>query len=783
MADQIPVCALRRNIGAVLCAVLSILVCCCLGDNTALAASSYRNSYHVVRHLAGIALYASPDSSSECFGVRRQPFWAGDGTVISTWEGVELSMRRSAALDEGVVLCAGRLSDNSFAVVVQTGNTDTRCVVFDTVLAAVYTATLPVDGTGASNSENCVLRLSNTRFLVVVDGTLLLCTTGKVMRCEPIAYAVRAACTLLSPSGRPTGFAYAARSQRGMEVAFCDTTGALRSGSVLQAQETVQLQSVDNRAVALVEELAASSAATVVESDGTQTRFFLPSNYQTVSIRRSGTAAYVVSHVVDDRTGVHVRRGTVRRGTTAYNKDNTIALPDFFVGALRLQHINGIDYVVFQNGLAAVADDGEVVAAERINFRIGEERRPTIEATAGGLLLSHSLGSFVLNREEHPLWWLNRLAESFLVLALVVCGVAALVVLGGIVYRQRRLLTTLFETPEAEPMLVLDPEGRLVRLNDSARTLLRIPQGVPLRRMLHSYITGTVGLQELADEALIQRQRCSRRVEIPTNGGFDEYVFTAAPVLTAFRRMRWVFITGRNITRELERKRIANWAQLAHDMQTNLSIIRLNTEKIVAAPDDGATERGRKILFQVNLLINRVRDLVTVGRHDVLHIEHVDAAELCANVCEEFDPSFFPNVLFRIETQTAVIACDRMKMERALRNAVENAIRALQGKEGTVDIASWTDGRSVYFQVRDSGVGMDKQTQENMMKPFFTTFGKQGGTGMGTVIMRHVIQLHGGELFVESEKGRGTSVTFRLPLRVAVPPLAVVGVDTDKLKS
>lgn len=752
-------------------AVLAVLAWC-----GARAESTYLYSYSVERHLAGIRLYLPPDSTPLFAGIRRQPFWAGDGTVVSTWEG-GTAMRRSTALEGGAVQCAGMLSGNVIAVV-QAVDTTVRCVVFDTLLSVKYSVVLPVKPT-RQEQGNRVVRLSDGRFLILVNETLFLCTTDSGIRCVPVASFVRDACALFSRNGSSTGFAYAARSPRGTDVVFCDVNGTARAASTLQAQETAKLQALDERAVAFIEELAASSAVTVVEAGGAQTKFFLPSQYETVYIQRRGADTYIASHIVDDRTGVHLRRGMVKRGLSTYNIEQTIALPDFFVGPLRLHNIAGTDYVAFQNGLAAVGADGEVLTADRINFHISEEVVPDIFFVSKGLVLAYPGGSIVLQREKHSLWWLNRLTANFFSLALVLVCVSTIVVLWRIMYRQRRLLTTLFETSEAEPMLILDPEGRLVRLNDTARQLLRIPKDVPMNRMLHSYIAGTTGLQELADEATTFRQRFSRRVEVPVNGSYDEYVFTATPVLTAFRRMRWIFMTGRNITRELERKRIANWAQLAHDMQTNLSIIRLNTEKIVAAPDDGATERGRKILFQVNLLINRVRDLVTVGRQDILHIEQVDAADLCATVCEEFDPSFFPNVLFRIETQTAVITCDRMKMERALRNAVENGIRALQGKSGTIEISSWADEHSVYFQVKDSGVGMDKQTQDNMMKPFFTTFGKQGGTGMGTVIMRHVIQMHGGEMFVDSEKGQGTSVMFRLPLRASIQP-ATAGVEGEK---
>ncbi|MGA1249101.1 MAG: ATP-binding protein, partial [Candidatus Kapaibacteriota bacterium] len=107
--------------------------------------------------------------------------------------------------------------------------------------------------------------------------------------------------------------------------------------------------------------------------------------------------------------------------------------------------------------------------------------------------------------------------------------------------------------------------------------------------------------------------------------------------------------------------------------------------------------------------------------------------------------------------------CDPIKLTRGLRNAVENGIRALQKNEGTVELQCTFDDNYVYFRIKDSGVGMDEFTRDNMMKPYFTTKRSHGGYGIGTMVMQKVAELHNGRIDIISEPGKGTIITFIIP--------------------
>jgi signal transduction histidine kinase len=103
---------------------------------------------------------------------------------------------------------------------------------------------------------------------------------------------------------------------------------------------------------------------------------------------------------------------------------------------------------------------------------------------------------------------------------------------------------------------------------------------------------------------------------------------------------------------------------------------------------------------------------------------------------------------------------DRTLVARALANMIENALHAMPAG-GELTIRAWAEPGTVVFEVRDTGVGMDREALARVFEPYFST--KATGTGLGLPIARRNIELSGGAIEVESEKGVGTTVRVRLP--------------------
>lgn len=105
------------------------------------------------------------------------------------------------------------------------------------------------------------------------------------------------------------------------------------------------------------------------------------------------------------------------------------------------------------------------------------------------------------------------------------------------------------------------------------------------------------------------------------------------------------------------------------------------------------------------------------------------------------------------------------KIEQVLINLVINALHALPDRSRGVHVGSFHDKEKgeVVIEVRDEGAGMSREVLERITEPFFTTRGDAGGTGLGLSISYSIIREHRGSMDFESEPGKGTTVSIRLP--------------------
>jgi signal transduction histidine kinase len=109
------------------------------------------------------------------------------------------------------------------------------------------------------------------------------------------------------------------------------------------------------------------------------------------------------------------------------------------------------------------------------------------------------------------------------------------------------------------------------------------------------------------------------------------------------------------------------------------------------------------------------------------------------------------------------VRADAELLRQAVLNLCVNAIQAMQeaGKGGSITVRARAEGGGAVIEVADTGPGMDPETVKHVFEPFFTT--KASGTGLGLAIVRQAAEAHGGQVEVESERGKGATFRIRIP--------------------
>ncbi|TVQ25948.1 MAG: histidine kinase [Spirochaetaceae bacterium] len=205
---------------------------------------------------------------------------------------------------------------------------------------------------------------------------------------------------------------------------------------------------------------------------------------------------------------------------------------------------------------------------------------------------------------------------------------------------------------------------------------------------------------------------------------------------------------------------------ILHDLRNPLSVLRSHAEMMLMhLTDQERLSQGLQLIIReadrMNALAN---ELLDYSRGEIrLETGIVTGEELLDGLRSTMTARLSGrDILLDLDSNlTQPMILDRDRMLRALVNLVENSRKAI-GKHGRISVTMEEQALSVHIVVRDTGRGMSPETLEHIFEPFYSAE-HGGGTGLGMVIVRNVIEAHDGTVQVESTPGEGTTVTIHLP--------------------
>mgnify|MGYP000877314774 CR=1 FL=1 len=209
-------------------------------------------------------------------------------------------------------------------------------------------------------------------------------------------------------------------------------------------------------------------------------------------------------------------------------------------------------------------------------------------------------------------------------------------------------------------------------------------------------------------------------------------------------------------------------SSILHDFKNPFSIISLGSHIIQQrhGEDDPKTAKiCANIEAQIRRMVDMANDLASFARGDgEIEIAHVSMEQLLHHFKELNTPFFHDDsVTIEMSPNNVSLQGDASKLLRVLQNLVANAIEAihLTSKPGTIVITAIDKGQTIYLSISDNGPGIPEEIQSRFFEPF-VTFGKSEGTGLGTAIVRSIIDAHHGNI-IFSTSAAGTTFTIQLP--------------------
>lgn len=362
-----------------------------------------------------------------------------------------------------------------------------------------------------------------------------------------------------------------------------------------------------------------------------------------------------------------------------------------------------------------------------------------------------------------------------------------------------RLLMEQLETG----VLVADGQRRIVESNEAAARLLGARTGsltgkTLLEATLSFEIGSLIGAAQSSGEPQQQEVRRgeaggrmlrARVIPLPTRGSpaqiqentrrdgkadADERIGPDVPAAPQSAPQFLLLLDDVTELRRLETVRRDFVANVSHELRTPLASIRAMAETL----QDGALNDGEVASRFVNIIVGEVERLTRI-LEDLLILSRAESqmperepfalTTLVRDVTERLTTQAGKagQTLVSLSAPAIEVSANRDQIEQVLVNLIDNAIKYTpQG--GRITVSLEADNGEATVHVADTGIGIMSQDVPRLFERFYRVdkarSRQSGGTGLGLSIVKHIVEMHGGRVEVQSEYERGSTFSFVLPL-------------------
>lgn len=222
--------------------------------------------------------------------------------------------------------------------------------------------------------------------------------------------------------------------------------------------------------------------------------------------------------------------------------------------------------------------------------------------------------------------------------------------------------------------------------------------------------------------------------------------------------------------RKLEKVKKDFVTNASHELRTPIASIKGYSELL----RESISDDNRSILniiernvSRLSFLVNDILSLASLENISKVDLEKTNVSQLLDNCCLLFKPKLAEKeiVIEKHYKEKVYADVDPFRFEQVINNLIDNAIKYTQA--GKITLSAHIEGARLIFECCDTGIGISEEDQERLFERFFVTdksrSRKSGGTGLGLSIVKHIINLHKGEISVNSKLGFGSCFHISIP--------------------
>ncbi len=331
-------------------------------------------------------------------------------------------------------------------------------------------------------------------------------------------------------------------------------------------------------------------------------------------------------------------------------------------------------------------------------------------------------------------------------------------------------------TSMSNGLVAVNMDYKIVLYNDRFTKLLNLPEEDMSNRLIYELIR-ELSIFDIIEKAIEEKTYMSGEAIIHQDGEDCIIEIVATPIFSKTNKNKalatLLMFTDVTQMRKLENIRREFVSNVTHELKTPLTSIKgfVDTLKNGAIKDEIVANRFLDIIdIETDRLSNLIQDILTLSEIETLVGERsLQSFELSDIVDEVMDilPKDKEGVqlIMEVEENLPPFECNRDRMKQLLINIIDNSIKYTDA--GYVKLQVFKFKNFLNIVVEDTGIGIKHQHLSRIFERFYRVdkgrTRKTGGTGLGLSIVKHIVELYNGDIDIQSEEGKGTTISIRLP--------------------